>query len=115
MGIFEDLLWGLFLESPETFRAYFSRLETLQLFLFLFPLQHVKRPVLQNKQVVALRMAFRTRKVFGTFEKQAPGNETITPPIDLIYIWYCRGSFPGFSWLFAVFRASASKEKFPML
>ena len=43
------------------------------LFLFLFPLQHVKRSALQNKQVVIFRMAFRARKVLGTFEKRAPG------------------------------------------
>ena len=43
----------------------------MQLFLFLFPLQHIKRRTLQNKQVVILRMAFRTRQVFGTFEKRA--------------------------------------------
>ena len=46
--------------------------ETLQLFLFLFPLQHMKRPALQNNQVVILRMAFRARKVIGTLEKRAP-------------------------------------------
>ena len=45
----------------------------MRLFLFLFPLQHIKRPALQNKQVVVLRMAFRARKVFGTFEKRAQG------------------------------------------
>ena len=33
----------------------------------------MKRLALQNKQVEALRMAFRARKVFGTFEKRAPG------------------------------------------
>ena len=33
----------------------------------------MKRPALENKQVVVLRMAFRVRKVRGTFEKQAPG------------------------------------------
>ena len=32
----------------------------------------MKRPALQNEQVVVLRMAFRARKVFGTFEKRAP-------------------------------------------
>ena len=42
----------------------------MQLFLFLFPLQHTKRPDLQNKQVRVLRMAFRARKVFGAFEKR---------------------------------------------
>jgi len=45
----------------------------LQLFLFLFPLQHIKRPALRNKQVVVLRMAFRAGKVLGTFENRAPG------------------------------------------
>ena len=33
----------------------------------------MKRPALQNKQVVVLRLAFRARKVLGTFEKRAPG------------------------------------------
>ena len=32
----------------------------------------MKRQALQNKQVGVLRMAFRVRKVFGTFEKRAP-------------------------------------------
>jgi len=32
----------------------------------------MKRPALQNKQVVLLWMAFRARKVLGTFEKQGP-------------------------------------------
>ena len=50
-----------------------SRHETLQLFLFLIPLQHIKRTAMQGKQVVVLRMAFRARKVLGTFEKRAPG------------------------------------------
>ena len=31
----------------------------------------MKKPALQNKQVVLLRMAFRARKVLGTFEKRA--------------------------------------------
>ena len=53
------------------------RHETLQLFLFLFPLRHMKRPALQNKQAGVLRMAFRARKDFGTFEKQAPGARTV--------------------------------------
>ena len=33
----------------------------------------MKRPALQKKQVVVLQMAFRARKVVGTFEKSAPG------------------------------------------
>ena len=32
----------------------------------------MKRPTLQNKQVVILRKAFRARKVLGTFDKRAP-------------------------------------------
>ena len=47
--------------------------ETLQLFTFLYPLQHMKRPASQNKRGGVLRMAFRVRKVFGTFEKRTPG------------------------------------------
>ena len=34
----------------------------------------MKRSALQNKQVVILRMAFRARKVLGTFEKRAPAD-----------------------------------------
>ena len=33
---------------------------------------NMKRPALQNKQVGVLRMSFRARKVFGTFEERAP-------------------------------------------
>ena len=32
----------------------------------------MERPTLQNKWVAVLRMAFRARKVFETFQKQAP-------------------------------------------
>ena len=35
--------------------------------------QHMKRPALQNWRFRVLHMAFRLRKVFGTFEKQATG------------------------------------------
>ena len=34
----------------------------------------MERPALHNKQVVILRMAFRARKIIGTFEKRAPGS-----------------------------------------
>ena len=44
----------------------------------------MKRPALQNKQVVVLRMAFRARKVIGTFEKRAP---------DLFQQWRSNFSF----------------------
>ena len=33
----------------------------------------MKRRALQNKQAGVLRIAFRARKAFGTFEKRAPG------------------------------------------
>ena len=82
-----DRTRGPFLESPETFRAYFGWHNSLYIFktkasrgtklcsyfYFLFPLERIKRPALQNKQVVVLRMAFRTRKVLGPFEKRSPG------------------------------------------
>ena len=51
----------------------------MQLFLFLFPLQRIKGPALQNKQVVDLRSAFRSRKVLGTFEKRA---SAVPPFVD---------------------------------
>ena len=33
----------------------------------------MKRPALQRKRVGVLRMAFRARKFFGSFEKRTPG------------------------------------------
>ena len=45
----------------------------------------MKRSALQNKQVVLLRMAFRARKVFGTFEKRAPGY--ISQLVDFTYYY----------------------------
>ena len=75
--------WGPFLESPETFRVTQFSLylknegvlchETLRYFNCLFPLQHMERPALWNKRVGVLRIAFRARKVFGSFEKRTPG------------------------------------------
>ena len=81
--------WGLFLESPETFRPYFGRHNSLCIFktkalrgtklcsyFHFYSLCNIimKRPALQNKQVVLYQMAFRARKVLGTFKKRAPGN-----------------------------------------
>ena len=44
--------------------------------LIFFPLHNMKRPALQNKQVVVSGMAFQACKVFGAFEKHAwPLNE----------------------------------------
>ena len=59
-GVFRVTQFSLYLQNEGV-----SRHETLQLFLFLFPLQHMKRPALQNKQVVVLRLAFRARNVSG--------------------------------------------------
>ena len=69
-----------------TFRAHFGSHNSLCTFrtkssrgtpklCSYFHLQHMKRPALQIKQVRVLRMAFRARKVFGTFEKRAPAHK----------------------------------------
>ena len=58
--------------------------------LILFPLQHVKRPALQNKRVGVLRMAFRARNVLGTFEKRASGRFEI---LFIISRWASAGFF----------------------
>ena len=49
----------------------------------------MKRPALQNKQVVLLRMAFRARKALGTFEKRAPGflNFRLTNTTTWLWRW----------------------------
>ena len=73
---------GPILERPETFRmtilyvsskrkCYVS--QNFAVILIFIPLTTYKSPALQNKQVGVLRMAFRTRKVFGSFEKRTPG------------------------------------------
>ena len=50
----------------------------------------MKRPALQNKQVVLLRMAFRAQKVLGTFEKRAleqdGGDQNLGCPIQS-FLW----------------------------
>ena len=60
---------GPFLESPETSRRHNSRIFKTKVFpvMKLCSYFNVKRPALQNKQVGVLRMAFRARKVFGSF------------------------------------------------
>ena len=51
----------------------------------------MKRPALQNKRVAVLGMALRARKVFGTFEKWAPGlNVTTNFTIFRIFRWFAR-------------------------
>ena len=42
----------------------------------------MNRPALQIKQVRVSRMAFRARKVFGTFEKRAPGGNNFISHLD---------------------------------
>ena len=57
--------------------------ETLPLFQFLFPLEHMERPALQNKRFAVLRVAFRTRKFIGTFEQRAPGPHHIVEKTEM--------------------------------
>ena len=49
----------------------------------------MKRPALQNEQVGGLRMDFRARKVFWTFEKRTP---------DLLLSWETMCFLTGISW-----------------
>ena len=53
--------------------------------LYLFPLQHIKRPALQNKRVVVVQVAFRALKVMGPFDKRAPCQN---------FFCLCVGPFP---------------------
>ena len=46
----------------------------------------MKRPALQNKQVRLLPIAFRALKVFGTFEKRAPGPLVAAANLDETYL-----------------------------
>ena len=80
------------------------RHETLQLFLFLFLLRHMKRPALQNKQAGVLRMAFRARKDFGTLEKRAPGARTV-----LLVTEYRDVFFPDFNLCLYVWKVVLSR------
>ena len=43
----------------------------------------MKRPALQNKRVAVLRVAFRDRKVFGTFEQRTPGPHHIDEKTEM--------------------------------
>ena len=68
------LFWHI---SGDTFSLYLQnegvlRHKIFHLFEFLFPLQHMERPALQNERVGVIRMAFRAQRVFGTFEKRTP-------------------------------------------
>ena len=55
--------------------------------LFLFPLQHIKRRALQNKQVGVLRIAFRARTVFGTFGPESFRDFRETGPSSAIVLF----------------------------
>ena len=50
-----------------------SRHEILQKFSPFESQNHSKKPAFKNKWIVFLKVAFRTRKVFATFDKRAPG------------------------------------------
>ena len=54
----------------------------------------MKKPALQNKDVGVLGMAFRARKVFGTFEKRAPGQTKVGTLSILYFVSNFRSLFP---------------------
>ena len=47
--------------------------QTSQCSWFFWHVKHAKRSALPNKWIAVWQLAFRARKVLGTFEKQAPG------------------------------------------
>ena len=67
-GHFRMSQFPLYLKNREDLRR-----QTSQLFFFLLSWKLNKRSAFQNKRLAVSQMAFRARKVFGTFEKQAPG------------------------------------------
>ena len=67
-GHFRVTQFPLYLKNGEDL----SR-QTSQSFFFYLPWKHVKRSAFQNKRLAVSQIAFRARKVFGTFEKRAPG------------------------------------------
>ena len=58
-------------------------------FFLLLPLKHVKRSAFQSKRLAVSQIAFRARKVIGTFEKRAPGFEPATSRMAARY-WATR-------------------------
>ena len=78
-----------FSKNPKTFRAHFgchntlcifktkaSRVTKLCSYFYFYSLYNIgKKTALQNKEDGVLGMAFRAPKVFGTFEKRAPGGK----------------------------------------
>ena len=59
--------------------------QTSQSVCFLLPWKHLKRSAFLNKRLAGSQMAFRSRKVFGTFEKRYPEVYLIrcTPNFDM--------------------------------
>ena len=53
----------------------------------------MKRPALQNKRVGVLTMAFRAGKVFGTFEKRAPGPSLMQRKAQKLQVNGCEFSY----------------------
>ena len=59
-----------------------SKPSNFAIFLVFLTLKHVKLKInLQNKRIAVLQLAFRARKVRGTFEKQAPGRNLNVNPL----------------------------------
>ena len=57
--------------------------QTSQSVCFLLPWKNVKTSAFQNKRLTVSQMAFRAWKVFGTFEKRAPGTRFSKVPKTL--------------------------------
>ena len=51
--------------------------QTSESFCFLLPSKLVKKSAFQSKPLEVSQMFFRARRVFGTFEKRAPGWITV--------------------------------------
>ena len=67
-GLFRVPLFPLYLRNAEVLS-----LQTSQSSWFFLYYKHVKRSAFQNKRIAVWQLAFRARKVLGTFEKRAPG------------------------------------------
>ena len=74
-----------------------SRQETLQLFQYLFRLEHMKRTALQNDGVAVLRMAFWARKVLGDFLEMSPRCKRSYLYGPLCAAGFSKGTTPCFS------------------
>ena len=60
----------------------------------------MKRPALQNKRVVAVQMAFRALKVFGTFLETGPLSEFFLPLCGPISRTRPNAQMAGITWEF---------------